>query len=538
MSVHSGGRLSEQRHADLYAVVRGMLVSRMAATARATVRNAARLVSRYGFAPAGARVYLTDRAGPPALAISAIAALELEPPGYVGGDLALTGTKPLAAGALRTFAEQVLAPAEAEYRWWTTRAHGAVRVHGHTLHRYAPRVAGAGRADQLQRDEAAVAAWGSALANRTAGARNGTTVAGTPPSDLFGELLASSESGWDSSTRWARGSVAGEPRTSRFVPVDLNCILHATERGLASLHGLVGNSTERAKFVAAANAREQAINEVLWVEKLGRWTDYDLETLKNNQSWDSTDPHATHYAPLWTRAWGSSSSGGGGSSSKSVRSSSAGRNTAAAAAAAAEDVDKNSTATAHVRVRAAVQSLSSAQLLQPGGFAPSTAAAAGGGRLSGACPRALLCAWDYPNAAAAPLQLQLIEGLQNAAEIAPEAGDTAQAAASRWLEGVFLAYVRHGLVLRYYDAVVPGPPAAIGEWEGGLESAGGSAWTTGAALTVADMFGRSVSVDPDDSATGKIVPIVLGAILGIAFVIVLPGIMWFSAGDAEAAKLV
>lgn len=72
----------------------------------------------------------------------------------------------------------------------------------------------------------------------------------SPPSDrkqqLWFDLKAGAESGWDFTSRWyidAAGRNEGtlrDTRTSQILPVDLNALLCRTEKTLASFHMILG----------------------------------------------------------------------------------------------------------------------------------------------------------------------------------------------------------------------------------------------------------------------------------------------------------
>ena len=63
---------------------------------------------------------------------------------------------------------------------------------------------------------------------------------------LWADLKAGAESGWDFSSRWfvdAQGDNGGslrDTRTSHILPVDLNALLCSNERLLASFHRILG----------------------------------------------------------------------------------------------------------------------------------------------------------------------------------------------------------------------------------------------------------------------------------------------------------
>lgn len=67
--------------------------------------------------------------------------------------------------------------------------------------------------------------------------------------ELWFDLKAAAESGWDFSTRWyiqdydQNNSTLKDTRTSRILPVDLNALLCRTEKTLAAFHQALGEHT-------------------------------------------------------------------------------------------------------------------------------------------------------------------------------------------------------------------------------------------------------------------------------------------------------
>jgi alpha,alpha-trehalase len=67
------------------------------------------------------------------------------------------------------------------------------------------------------------------------------------PQELYRNLRAAAESGWDFSNRWFRdGKSFGSIHTTEIIPVDLNCLLYHLEQVLAEGHQQTGDSS-RAK---------------------------------------------------------------------------------------------------------------------------------------------------------------------------------------------------------------------------------------------------------------------------------------------------
>jgi alpha,alpha-trehalase len=113
-----------------------------------------------------------------------------------------------------------------------------------------------------------------------------------PPSDLFRDIRAACESGWDFSTRWLREPPPDDTRprghvraataaslatlcTTDILPVDLNAFLHKLESTLAALSAQAGDHAAAEAYAQQAEARRAAIGEVFWDARQGAFFDHD-----------------------------------------------------------------------------------------------------------------------------------------------------------------------------------------------------------------------------------------------------------------------
>lgn len=101
---------------------------------------------------------------------------------------------------------------------------------------------------------------------------------------MYRDLRAAAESGWDFSTRWLAEDGDGQPSTqlhtictTRILPVDLNCFLHALEMEIARLARATGDVATADDFDARAHRRCEAIRSVFWDEAAGCFVDHDLQ---------------------------------------------------------------------------------------------------------------------------------------------------------------------------------------------------------------------------------------------------------------------
>lgn len=213
-----GGRFRELYYWDSYFTLLGLARDRPA-LAEATVDALTGLIERHGHVPNGARSYYMTRSQPPLFALMPA----LTPSGM---------TPRRRAAALR------------EYAWWmTARAVGL--ADGAVLNRY-------GDDADRPRDEA----WREdvAVAKRS----------GRPAGQVYRDLRAGAESGWDFSSRWCGDGGLSSIRTTRILPVDLNALLCAVETTLG--------------LGAEAAARRAAMDRHLWLAEEGCYADRDLDT--------------------------------------------------------------------------------------------------------------------------------------------------------------------------------------------------------------------------------------------------------------------
>jgi len=99
-----------------------------------------------------------------------------------------------------------------------------------------------------------------------------------PAAELWRDIRAAAESGWDFSSRWlADGRSLETIRTTRLVPVDLNALMFGLEQAIAAKAAELGENDVAADFVERADARARAISCHLWHEEGGYYADFDLD---------------------------------------------------------------------------------------------------------------------------------------------------------------------------------------------------------------------------------------------------------------------
>ena len=98
---------------------------------------------------------------------------------------------------------------------------------------------------------------------------------GRPAAEVYRNLRAAAESGWDFSSRWlADGQKLATIRTVELIPVDLNSLLYALEQTLARAYQINAQPAEATQFTDRALKRRRAIHRYLWNARSGIFEDY------------------------------------------------------------------------------------------------------------------------------------------------------------------------------------------------------------------------------------------------------------------------
>eukprot|EP00434_Breviolum_minutum_P025116 symbB.v1.2.022189.t1/scaffold1957.1/size97114/4 len=232
--------------------------------------------------------------------------------------------------------------------------------------------------------------------------------------------MSGAESGWDFSSRWLSGRNLSSIQAEKVVPVDLNCVLLRMERLLSKyLSRFAASRSRAATFEDAAERRVKAMQRLLWSEELKTFRDFRLDIWKPSSVVSISD----YAAPLWAGLPDST------------------------------------------QVPLMLEQLRRSGLLQEGGASTTTLH-------SGQ-------QWDAPNAWA-PLQLMLIEGLEDVSRFFAPAAMMAEDLAQKWLRNCFEAWQKHKAMFEKYDAF------RVGEGGGGGEYVPqtGFGWSNGVAMVL------------------------------------------------------
>jgi alpha,alpha-trehalase len=240
-----GGRFREVYYWDSYFTMLGLEEDGQHDLAVDMLKNFAYEIEQYHHIPNGNRSYYLSRSQPPffALMVDLIAR-------YDGAQSYLT----------------YLPDLQAEYDYWMQgedelqpgrAARHVVRLlDGTVLNRYwderrAPR-------DESYKEDVQTASQSS-----------------RPAPEVWRNLRAAAESGWDFSSRWlADGATLNTIRTLALLPPDLNSLLAHLEETLAKAYRLSGNAELAALYAERAASRSDAIRRLMWDAEDGVFTDY------------------------------------------------------------------------------------------------------------------------------------------------------------------------------------------------------------------------------------------------------------------------
>ncbi|WP_313418682.1 alpha,alpha-trehalase TreA [Stenotrophomonas sp.] len=245
-----GGRFREVYYWDSYFTLLGLASSQRWQQVRDMVDNFAWQLDQYGHIPNGNRSYYLSRSQPPffSLMVELLARHEGDdayrrylPQLRIEHAFWMHGAEGLAPGQAR---ERVVRLADGQLlnRYWDARA--------------------------VPRTES----WTDDLATAAQASRR-------PPSQVYRDLRAGAESGWDFSSRWLDDPAQlSSIRTTAIVPVDLNSLLFQLEQTLARASTTSGARDDARHYQQLAASRRAAINTQLWDARQGYYVDRDLDS--------------------------------------------------------------------------------------------------------------------------------------------------------------------------------------------------------------------------------------------------------------------
>jgi alpha,alpha-trehalase len=222
------------------------------------LENIASLIRRYGHMPNGNRSYYLSRSQPPFFAAMV--------------DLIATHE---GAAVYRTYLPEL----QAEYDYWMD---GAERLAPGYAHRHVLRLKDGTLLNRY---------WDDRATPRDESYREDVETvrqAERPAEEVYRDLRAGAESGWDFSSRWlADGSHLWTIRTTAIAPVDLNSLMLHLEQVLARAYEQTGDAAIAGLYRARAQARGAAIRRLMWDARAGLFTDYLWQEQRQSQAFSA-----------------------------------------------------------------------------------------------------------------------------------------------------------------------------------------------------------------------------------------------------------
>ena len=240
-----GGRFREMYYWDSYFTMLGLVESGRRDLVEHMVQDFAHLIDTYGHVPNGTRTYYLSRSQPPFF--------------YAMVGL-LSDEDPAAAFA------RYLPELRREYGFWMDGEAGLRRG---TAHR---RVVAMPNGAILNRY------WDDADTPRDESYREDKQLArrsGRISRQLYRDVRAAAESGWDFSSRWfADGRSLATINTTEIIPIDLNSLLYGLENAISAGCARAEDKSCVSEFTRRAAARRDAVNHYSWDAAAGVYRDY------------------------------------------------------------------------------------------------------------------------------------------------------------------------------------------------------------------------------------------------------------------------
>ncbi|KAI8984171.1 trehalase [Mycotypha africana] len=278
-----GGRFREFYYWDSFFVIKGLILSKQFKLAEDMIENFFDFIEEYGFVPNGARIYYLNRSQPPFLAHMIDVYYEE------------TGDKDFLLKALPIL--------EKEYHHWmrdrSIEVTNPRNDNVYTLNHYAVN-------NKYPRPESYVQDFNTV--------NTGTDFSDEEKEQLYADIAAGAETGWDFSSRWTRQKQPSPDQvenyemlrtinTANIIPIDLNSLLWYYERQLSTWYSMFHRKSKEFKkksiyYRQQAKKRLDAMEELMWNDDFNSFYDFNLTS--NEQNVEYTP--ATLY-PIWVGAF-------------------------------------------------------------------------------------------------------------------------------------------------------------------------------------------------------------------------------------------
>uniref|UniRef100_A0A915ILF1 Trehalase n=1 Tax=Romanomermis culicivorax TaxID=13658 RepID=A0A915ILF1_ROMCU len=259
-----GGRFREIYYWDTYWIILGLLRSGMKTTVRQMIENYFALLDEYGLIPNGGRKYYALRSHPPFLTM-------------------MVNEYYLATKNL-SFLELSLPYLEKEMNeFWLAKRSVNVEKDGriYTIFHYKGET-NTPRPESYRKD------WEDA-----------TSLPEEDKANLYSNIAAAAESGWDFSSRWLSDQHTIRLHKTRLVaPVDLNSFICGNLKIMSNLFRFAGNAQKSEIYRKHHETCKNTMKEVFYDRDDGVWYDYQLDTKKNNKNF-----YPSNLSPLFTECY-------------------------------------------------------------------------------------------------------------------------------------------------------------------------------------------------------------------------------------------
>ncbi len=243
-----GGRFGEIYYWDSYFTILGLQADHKYEMIENMADNFAHLINTVGHVPNGNRTYYLSRSQPPFFSLIVDVVCDIKG---------------------KSMLKKYLPALEKEYAFWMD---GSEKL---TVENFSHR-----RVVRLEDGSILNRYWDDKPTPRPESYKEDVEIAkenNRPAKDVYRDIKAGAESGWDFSSRWFRdGKTLATIHTTEIIPIDLNSLLHHLEKMLEKSYRSIGNSEKTAIYNQKAEVRANAIQKHCWNETKGFYFDYDF----------------------------------------------------------------------------------------------------------------------------------------------------------------------------------------------------------------------------------------------------------------------